>query len=101
MEKLKIDLKLFNDISLEDCLNAQPVLTRLDNAIYHKLKPILSKAMDIKDSSKRIEYILTQSLLKLSRDPVLLKIDKEYNLSLLYLYTLIKREVYTYCPEAL
>ncbi|WP_072724163.1 hypothetical protein [Tepidibacter thalassicus] len=99
MEKLKIDLQLFNIITIENCLNCTPVLHKLDQLIYNKTKAIITKSQNIPDKQEQLLFILTQSLLRISREATWLKLQKEHNLCLQYLYTLIKRQIYMNNPE--
>lgn len=96
---LTIDLNLFHEIKIENCLNFTLSLP-LEKMIEQKVQNCINKMNKYKEqlSTKedKIKFILEQSLLKISSNRIFLK-NKD-NLSLELLYTMIKKQFYIQVP---
>lgn len=94
---ITIDLTLFNNIKIENCLN-YTANANLEKMIEQKVQTSINKIDKYKEqlSTKedKIKFILEQSLLKISGNKVFLN----NKVSLELLYTIIKKQFYIQVP---
>lgn len=98
---LTIDLNLFYEITIENCLNCN-IAEELEKMVQDKIQSSINKMSKYKktlpSSEDKIKFILSQSLLKISSSKILLKNKDNPNLTLELLYTIIKKQFYIQVP---
>lgn len=96
---LNLNMTLFNEITLNNCLNYS-VIEDMEKMVHDKVQSSINKMSKYKKSlttkEDKIRFILEQSLLKISGNNVFLKNKNALNLELLY--TIIKKQIYLQSP---
>lgn len=97
---ITIDLTLFDNLTIEDCLN-YTANTTLEKVVEQKVQTSINKMSKYShqlntNKKSKIKFLLEQSLLKISSNRIFLK-NKD-NLSLELLYTIIKKQFYIQVP---
>lgn len=99
---LSLNIEEFQEISIDECLNYAPYVP-LESTIRSKFKNTVQilKTSNYSTSTKdeQIKFLLEQILLKTTSTQTWISHQTKYNLSQKYLYTIIKKYLFIYCPE--
>ncbi|SHH75882.1 hypothetical protein SAMN02745135_01992 [Caloranaerobacter azorensis DSM 13643] len=104
MSTIKIEPNLLISISIEECLNYTP-FEKLENSIKYHVKSLIKKVNRSKyknlSKDEKLQYFLTQLLLRTSSNPNWANLKDSEQLDQRYLYTVIKKYMLIYIPELL
>lgn len=96
---ITLDLTLFHNITLENCLN-YTLNASLEKMVEQKVQNCINKISKYNEhlmtKEDKIKFLLEQSLLKITSNKIFIK-NKD-TLSLELLYTLIKKQLYIQVP---